>query len=374
MATIAPYQDRSDYHGQPVSRREHEAWNYPVTGSHEHPEYQPRSVPSRSQNSLRRKANDRPLAPQQSNGNARLPSDPSQRDLGERIPRNVTPGSTKAPSVMDGSYLSPPKGAKFRPALSDKSRSGSEADSLLDLYGHPRSVLDGTDKSERDASLLDLYAREEDPENSRWIHRDKLAMIESHELQEAGIQLPKHRKSKGSLRHKKSHSRNQSTASSKDQASDGLAMREEKRQKVQPTVRQVVPEDPMGFELRMPKEAASEPATHRGPSAIYSQPQAGKSGSRIPLPKTSPMPISSGYIERSTPLARQRGARGTSLGGDEEGIAYNKMRSRSNSAGSRMLLDEAEANGTPTPAVKPYGQTASPISPPSQRVISKAGS
>ncbi|KAL8953785.1 MAG: hypothetical protein Q9183_007313 [Haloplaca sp. 2 TL-2023] len=86
------------------------------------------------------------------------------------------------------------------------------------------------------------------------------------------------------------------------------------------------------------------------------------------------MPISSGYIERSTPLARQRGASGNSLGGDEEGIAYNKMRSRSNSAGSRMLLDEAEANGTPTPAVKPFGQTASPISPPNQRVISKASS
>lgn len=336
--------------------------------------YNPRSLPSSSQNSLRRKANNSPLAPQQSNGNAQRPSDPTQRELGERLSRNGTPSSTKVPSVLDSSYLSPPKGGKFRPSLSDKSRSGSEADSLLDLYGHPRSVAEGTEKSERGVTLEDLYLDEEDPENSRWIHRDKLAMIESHEMEEAGIKLPKQRRSKNSLRHEKSHSRNQSTTSLKEQGPDGFATRADRRQKVRSPVRQHVQDNPTDFDLRTPQEIASKIPAERGTSAMYNQPNLGKSGSKIPLPKTSPLPINQGHIDRSTPLPRQRGASRNSLRGDEEGFSYNRIRSRSNSIGSRTLLDDHEVNGTPTPISRPNGPDGSPGSPPKPRVVSKAAS
>ena len=356
-----------------------------------------RAQPAYSQSSLRRKPDASPIPAQQPHGNARPPSDPVYREIGEKLSRNGTPSSTTAPSNLDSSYLSPPR---RRPALSDKSRSGSEADSLLDLYGHPRSVVDGTDKSERDVTLDDLYQLEqEDPESSRWIHRDKLAAIESHEMQEAGIKLPRQMRSKSSLQHTKSHSRNQSTTSFKSQEPDVPAttgVREGKRQKLQEPPQQAllqqansqqappqqappqqappqqgVYDEPMDFDLRTPEERALD---HQPGSAMYYQPNLGRSGSRIPLPKTSPMPIAQGHVERNTPLPRTRGASGIWSGGDEEGFSYNKTRSRSNSIGSRVLLDGPEANGTPTPAQRPSSRSGIPQSPPKQRHVSKAGS
>ncbi|KAI4271565.1 MAG: hypothetical protein LQ337_005926, partial [Flavoplaca oasis] len=422
MATIAPYPARSDFNGQTISQREPDAFNFSRPNLQEEtfallsfyqtycqpanyfkpPEllsqimqYQrltyvimsqndtgphSRAQPTYSQSSLRRKPDASPMPVQQPNGNARPPSDPVHREIGEKLSRNGTPSSTMAPSNLDPSYLSPPR---RRPALSDKSRSGSEADSLLDLYGHPRSVVDGTDKSERDVTLDDLYQLEqEDPESSRWIHRDKLAVIESHEMQEAGIKLPRQLRSKSSLQHTKSHSRNQSTTSFKSQEPDVPAttgVREGKRQKMQPPPQQAPPQqeiydDPMDFDLRTPEERALDHQPGSGPSAMYYQPNSGRSGSRIPLPKTSPMPIAQGHVERNTPLPRSRGASGNWSAGDEEGSSYNKTRSRSNTVGSRVLLDGPEANGTPTPTQRPSSRSGIPQSPPKQRHFSKAGS
>lgn len=334
-----------------------------------------RAQPSYGQGSLRRKPDVSPLAVQQPQGNTRPPSDPMQREIGEKLSRNGTPSSTKAPSNLDSSYLSPPR---RRPALSDKSRSGSEADSLLDLYGHPRSIVEGTDKSERDVTLDDLYNLEqEDPDSSRWIHRDKLAVIESHEMQEAGIKIPRQMRSKSSLRHKKSHSRNQSTTSVKSQEPEVPATSgamEGKRQKLQAPPQQQVYEDPMDFDLRTPEERAMDHPPQNGQSAMYHQPNSGRSGSRIPLPKTSPIPIAQGHLERNIPLPRTRRASGNWSGGDEEGISYSKTRRRSNSVGSRILLDGPEVNGTPTPSQRPSSRGGLPNSPPKQRLVSKAGS
>ncbi|KAL8931503.1 MAG: hypothetical protein Q9216_007179, partial [Gyalolechia sp. 2 TL-2023] len=312
---------------------------------------------------------------QHSSSNTRPSNDHMQRDVGEKLSRNGTPSSTKAPSAYDSSYLSPPKGAKFRPAIiSNSSRSGSEADSLLDLYGRDRSVAEGTERSDRDLTLEDLYLDQEDFDNSRWIHRDKLAVIESHELQEAGIKLPRQKRSKSSLRHKRSHSRNQSVPSLKDPEPEIPITREGKRQKVRSPVRQHVQEDPMDFDLRMPEEIASGSPPQNGPTVMYHQPNLGRSGSKIPLPKTSPLPIAQGYIDRSAPLPRSRGASGTWNGGDEEGFSYNRIRSRSNSVGSRVMLNDCDVNGTSTPVQRPASRDGLLNSPPKQRSVSKPGS
>ncbi|KAL9594014.1 MAG: hypothetical protein Q9219_007259 [cf. Caloplaca sp. 3 TL-2023] len=334
--------------------------------------YPSKSSSSRNHNSLKRKVDVPPPAAQQSNGDSYPPNDATQRDAGEKLSRNGTPSSTKVPSTYDPSYLSPPRGGKFRPALiNNGSRSGSEADSLLDLYGRDRSVAEGTEKSERDLTLEDLYLDPDDPESSRWIHRDKLAVIESHELQEAGIKLPRQKRSKSSLRHKRSHSRNQSTTSAKDPEPEvPPTTREGKRQKVRSPVQQNVSEDPMTFDLRMPEEIAAEASVHNGPTIMYHQPNLGRSGSKIPLPKTSPLPIAQGYIDRSAPLPRNRRTSGHWSGDDGEGFSYNRIRSRSNSVGSRVLLD-AETNGTPAPAPKPGSRDGLAHSPPKQRSVSK---
>lgn len=338
--------------------------------------YSQKASYSRSQNSLRQKADAMPLTTPSVNGNTRPPSDPTQKEYGEKLSRNGTPSSTRVPSSYDSSYLSPPKGSKFRPALiSNGSRSGSEADSLLDLYGHPRSVAEGTERSERDVTLEDLYnLDQEDPEGSRWIHRDKLAAIESHEMQEAGIKLPRQRRSKSSLRHKRSHSRNQSTTSVKDEEPAIPGTKEGQVQKVRSPVRLETYDESMDYDLRTRDEIAADSVPGSGSSAMYYLPNSGRSGSKIPLPKTSPLPIAQGHIERNIPLPRARGASGNWSGGDEGGLFYNKIRSRSNSVGNRVLLDGPEKNDTPTPAPRPASRNGLANSPPKQRSVSKPGS
>ena len=332
---------------------------------------------SRSQSSLRRKADPIPLSTQQTNGNVRPPSDPTQRELGERTVRDGTPNSTKTIPNIDASYLSPYKGGRFRPALSDKSRSGSEADSLIDLYGHPRSTFESTDRPEREPTLERLYNEEDDPESSRWIHRDKLAVIESQEMQEAGIKLPRPKTSKSNLRHRKSHSRNRSATSTRDLEPDATISREEKRLKTRSPEQQEVREnDPTSYDLRTPEEIASDPFPGSA-SPMYNHNGLKSSTSRIPLPNSSPMPIPREHIERHTPLPRKRGTSGDWSGGDEYGFAYNKIRSRSSSAGSRVLLNEGEMNGTPqhpTPVTYPGNSSSSDASPSKVRIVSKSGS
>ncbi|KAL9614715.1 MAG: hypothetical protein Q9167_000844 [Letrouitia subvulpina] len=308
-----------------------------------------------------------PLSVQQVNGNARPSSDSSQPDLEDRNRSNGSPPKpSQTPPNIDGSYLSPHRPAKFRP-LSDKSRSGSEADSLIDLYGHRRSLAEGTDKGDHDVRLEDLYADEEELENS-WIHRDKLALIESQEMAEAGIKLPRQR-SKGNLKPKRSHSRNQSATSAKDMNPDPVTPREVGRQKRRSPVRREAHDDPMDYDLRTPEEIAAEKSAG---SIMYHQSSGRQSSSRIPLPTSSPMPISQGHIERHALLPRKRGASGN---WDEDGIAYHRNRSRSNSVGSRVLLDDSSPSyNTPTPGTLPGSPDGPITSPTKSRVVYKPGS
>ena len=68
------------------------------------------------------------------------------------------------------------------------SRSGSEPDSLLDLYRHNAS--NGNVSSHGvDSDIPENMWKPEQEDPEGWIHRDKLAKIESEELQAAGINL-----------------------------------------------------------------------------------------------------------------------------------------------------------------------------------------
>lgn len=111
------------------------------------------------------------------------------------------------------------------------------------------------------------------------------------------------------------------------------------------------------FDIRTPEEIAADnhmdPNSPNGNRQPYSDQR--KGSSRIPLPRSSPMPIPQGHIERDTPLPRKRGASGSYSNGDENNLVYSRLRSRNNSVGSASLLDEVESisNTTPTPASNP---------------------
>ena len=213
----------------------------------------------------------------------------------------------------------------------------------------------------QDGNCLD----DEDPEHSRWIHRDKLAIIESHEMQEAGIHLPPQparslSKSKGiRARHI-----DQEIPEIPMQEVDSSAPKGKKPRTRSPILREGSEEEETlgnNFDIRNPEEIAEEANITSSPTLVYRQPDLRKSSSRIPLPKSSPMPIPQEHLERDTPLARKRGASGT-WAGDENNFAYNRIRSRGNSVGSQILLDECNTPNnqhTPTSISRP-GSSGSP--------------
>ncbi len=235
------------------------------------------------------------------------------------------------------------------------------------------------DKVERPGVTEDLHLEDEDPERSRWIHRDKLLVIESQEMQEAGIKLPRTGRLGSKSQRRREHSRDQYSNGLHDHDPDVSNMNEIHNQRFEPTPQQEQEEgpeeDPINCDLRTSEEIAAQ--SHPGFSTpIYRQPGLRSNSSRIPLPRDSPLPIPQEHIERSTPIPRKRGASANWSLGDENGIAYGKVRRRSQSVGSLILLDEREPpRSSPTPAMTFSGSPDSASTSPSKpRVVGKPGS
>jgi len=241
------------------------------------------------------------------------------------------------------SYLAPARVDALTRKDSSISETGSAPDSLLDLYGTNRSGINSVDLGER--KLGEVFGDEEDPEHSRWIHRDKLARIESQELQAAGIILPRARAASKSSR--REHSR--------DQQGNGLRSEQgQKRQRIGSFPAEEEEQENVGWDLRLPEEAADDQGDY------YRDISGGLKGlSRIPVAKTSPIPIPMEHLERDTPMRRKQSGGWT---GEDEAISYPKSRGRS---GSIKILEDAAA--TPTPAK----QAASDNSPTKKAAVRK---
>lgn len=290
---------------------------------------------------------------------------------------------------MDPSYLSPPPKIGSRPET-NASRSGSEADSLLDLYSKPRSLGESSlresiDRTDRVLAQEEPFFDDEDPERSRWIHRDKLAIIESHEMQEAGIKLPPQRQKSTTSRSRSRREKNRSQDHNMAQEAEISPMKQPKKRRTESTTRQDdggEDASPNDFDVRTPEEIAADNHMDTDTANGSRQPQSDsrKGSSRIPLPRSSPMPIPQEHIERDHPLPRKRGVSGNFSNGDENGFSYSRVRSRNNSVGSAILLDDVEnaSNTTPTPASNPNSLNKSPpsktqLSPSVQRPKSRSG-
>jgi hypothetical protein len=276
------------------------------------------------------------------------PSRSASNGIGPRTPLTGISANRKASrDATDPSYLVPSRVGELSRKESTASKTGSESDSLLDLYGRTPSGSNlNVNKIDHDIPQ-NMYLDEEDPDG--WIHRDKLARIESEELQAAGINLPTTRRAV---------SRNGRTGTSVERSIEETARpelstqrsygREEKRQRISsPVEEEESPPDQPNWDLRSPAEIAGDEAAQA--SSVYINPVLRKSGSRIPVLTSSPLPIPQEHIERDTPLPRSRAASGTM--GENLEMITPRLRKRGNSAGSQVLLDDGGAvNGTPTPA------------------------
>ncbi|KAJ2982174.1 hypothetical protein NUW58_g6497 [Xylaria curta] len=197
-----------------------------------------------------------------------------------------------------------------------------------------------------------------DDENSKWIHRDKLAKIESEEMQAAGIILPKPRTQSRSRRDR-SHSRRRGTTDSSDQQYLPAS-----RKNPDLSHDKTPDAETSSWDLRRPEEIAEDPGEY------WVSNGSGK-GTRIPVAKVSPAPIPSDYIDRNAPVQRK-----TSFPAfdEEPSIVYPKTRSRSNSS-ANALDDSPKAqsgkrsvtDGSPKKATTPAPRkTSAPTKPTAQ--------
>ena len=270
----------------------------------------------------------------QTNGHA-LGHQTSRPDLSQR--------RTDTSRSADAAYLAPARVNALNRKDSNISESGSAPDSLLDLYGQNNSAGHSMDHGERKNGA---YADDEDDaEHSRWIHRDKLARIESRELQAAGIILPRSRAASKSSRRD----------NSQEQQASGLRSEQaQKRQRIEsiPTEEEEEPES-RNWDLRLPGEAEDDYAEG------FQDISGGVKGvSRIPVSKYSPIPIPIEHLERDTPIRRMQSEVWT-----VEDEALSNPKSRGRSASVKALED------FPTPT--PVKRVASENSPPKKAAVRK---
>jgi hypothetical protein len=142
---------------------------------------------------------------------------------------------------------------------------------LLDLYKPPSNASNrtapkaiatrGTRKVSGQGNNNTIKTLEDDESN--WIHRDKLAQIESRELEEAGLRVGR-------------------------RTSEAALKREEKRQRLASPVR--IEGDLEGDESNTAEESLSTP-----PKSLIPKPNSGRSSSsRIPIPRSLSSPTTNG--------------------------------------------------------------------------------
>ena len=275
-------------------------------------------------------------------------------------------------------YLVPYKTDGLGRILADVSRSGSEADSLLDLYNHRRSMFNPTEGSERIGVMGEPYLEGEDLDSSRWIHRDKLAMIESQEMEQAGFKLPRPETSRSSSNRRREHSRDQYSNGIRPSSSGVPHARQEKWLRMQSPSPERPETEAEGnhalADLQTSEEIAAQSSHENSIQPVYKQPGMRPNPSRIPILTSSPLPIPQEHLERDTPLPRKRVASGNWSGGDEDGLAYTETKRRSQSLGNHSPLDGVEhSNGTLTPSPRPVSRGLLPPSTVIRKASVKTG-
>ncbi|OQE47075.1 hypothetical protein PENCOP_c001G00442 [Penicillium coprophilum] len=254
-------------------------------------------------------------------------------------------------------YLSSTRGRR-EPSLN---RHGSEVGSMRDAFGHETA---GRKEPDEANDGLELYL-DGKTNQEKWIHRDKLAKIESEELHQAAILFQRRMRgeSKSSGGRGRSHDSQQTPANGTGTATSPAAEYSEPwpKMKEEPGKGDVngnVDEDEREhWDLRRPEEIAADDAA----ASIYSHPSLGKSASRIPVSTVSPVPIP-GAMGRDSRSSRSRAAT------DEDDRSSRSRRA------SEPINIEQDAS-TPSPGSRPGSRGfSSTQNTPGKKIMKNAGS
>ncbi|KAK0392068.1 hypothetical protein NLU13_1566 [Sarocladium strictum] len=258
--------------------------------------------------------------------------------------KSISPQQTdrgnKSPSLAQNGFeaVGQPADRTTRKMQSSESfngdRNGYPADSTngrstyADLEG--QSYHKSTEDQKRDAAQAGLVPGNDD----KWIHRDKLARIESEELQAAGFFVPRSRAPSKQRRERSQVSYRRGT-----DASEQGYNRSRKNSAAVEQKTSTETTSPPAWDLRTPEEIAEEEAN------AYFTTNTQKGGSRIPVAKSSLAPISTDHLERAQPVVRRQ-----TDSSDGETLSYSKTRSRSASASGKDALGIGSAATSKRPA------------------------
>jgi hypothetical protein len=267
------------------------------------------------------------------------------------------------------------------------SRTGSEADSLLDLYGgresSNRSAISVMEDGKGDKKQLHHKLSSEDPSSAYWIHRDKLAKIESEELQQLGIHIPPtalagpspSKRGRGRTRSRESHGT--APNGSIDHGDNNNTNRhwspndDDKRPWISSAAidKSLEEQDNSGAAIfddpRLPEEIAADPYEEGSPSpTAYRMPVLRKSNSKIPILSSSRLASSPAQPDRESPLQRSRN--NTVNGGEDQATSE---------AASRALdtQESAPAAETTPPQTGRRSTDHAESSPTTGKTTAKAG-
>lgn len=201
--------------------------------------------------------------------------------------------------------------------------------------------------------------------DDNWIHRDKLARIESEELQQAAMRIQRQVRTgskSSSLRGRShdSHSLNGTVTTPPEQSEPWPAPHRQQLESPIPfeeySDEQDVDTERMNWDLRRPEEiAASSLEENEDTSRFYKSPGLKKSSSRIPVLSSSPHAISPDQNERESSTLHRIRTR-TIGSGDEDGVPSFQSRRASESA----VIDSPEASPEPTDRTTPPLSTSRP--------------
>ena len=229
--------------------------------------------------------------------------------------------------LHDSSYLNSSRGRRDH----SLGRRGSEAGSSRSLYGHDsgsRSV--GNVRESVDGFMM--HSEEE----AKWIHRDKLAKIESEELHQAARLFHRRTGESKSSRGRSHISGSSSVASPPAEYSEPWPeLQEEDHDESGPYNGNYVADEQKTWDLRKPEEIAAD---EEAGSGFYSNPALRKSSSRIPIPTASPAPILHDQAGRE--ISRSRAT--TVADDDAPAASYSKSR-----RGSEAVSDDNEVPFAP---------------------------
>ncbi|KAJ5172089.1 hypothetical protein N7492_004682 [Penicillium capsulatum] len=329
-----------------------------------------------------------------------LPSggvDNSQWEFSVPIGNDGTQHSSKPRTSHDSSSV---RARSTRKRNSNGSRSSSVS---RNVHGHDSPYL-ASNRGRRDQSLnrygndlsnareTDQPARREPDEEQgeqipdlqptraeQWIHRDKLAKIESEELHQAAILFQRRMRgeSKSSAGRGRSHDSHQSgtavTSPNAEHSEPWPEVREEGRPNHEPEE----DDERKHWDLRRPEEIAADEAA----ASFYGNPALRKSSSRIPISTASPAPILPGRDSRG-PRSRAatneweddeaaRGRRASEPAHDDAELSTPSPGSR---PGSRGVSTTQNTPSKKTPAKNTGSTNRKTSAPPNNRKASTARS